>query len=153
MRLVLALVLLVAVGACSSAKDSSGAAPTRAPTSSPSARPSGPGSGPDVSESRACAQVRAGIDAFNALDFEGTVAHFKLALPLARAQARAHSSQAAEDLVEAVAYYAGLAPKDYPLSARTSRDFAKYKAITLGQCVSPAAPLQDDPSGSPGVTT
>ena len=142
MRIVLPLVLLLALGACSS-EDPPRASPSREPTSSPSAQP-------DVSESSACTEVRAGIDAFNAGDFNGTVAHFELALPLARAQARSDASKAADDLVEAVTYYAELAPSDYPESARSSPEFLRYKTITLGQCVTATAPLEG-PSESPGV--
>jgi hypothetical protein len=139
MRLVLALVLLVALSACSSGQDP----PKSEPRSTPSPRP-------EVSESRACAEVRAGIDAFNAGEFRGTVDHFKAAVPLARDQADANPSQAAEDLLEAVTYYAELAPEDYPESARSSPEFAKYKTITLGQCVSATEPLKGS-TNSPGV--
>jgi hypothetical protein len=152
MRLLLALVLLLALGACSSEKDSPRAEPRKAPTSSPSAPEAAPSTQPDASDSKACAEVRAGIDAFNAGDFETTVDHFELAVPLAEAQARTDSSKAADDLLEAVRYYAELAPEDYAESARSSPEFLKYKTITLGQCVTPSAPL-DDSTGSPGVTT
>ena len=147
MRLLVALVLLLALSACSSGNDAPKAEPKRAPSSSPSAPDRADASGTD-----ACAEVRAGIDAFNTGDFAATVGHFKLALPLARAQADSDSSQAADDLVESVRYYAELAPEDYAESARSSPDFVKYKTITLGQCVTPTTPLEDGPSGSPGVT-
>jgi hypothetical protein len=149
MRLLLAMLLVVALTACSSGQDAPKAEPSRAPTASPSAPDPAQ---PDASSSKACAEVRAGIDAFNAGDFKATVDHFELALPLARAQARTDSSKAADDLVEAVRYYAELAPKDYAESARSSAEFLKYKTITLGQCVTPTAPLEEEPSQSPGVT-
>jgi hypothetical protein len=53
------------------------------------------------------------------------------AVPLAEGQD--DGSALAGDLVDAVRYYAGLAAEDYPEAARTSAEFAKYKAITLGQ--------------------
>jgi hypothetical protein len=158
MRLLLASVLLLGTTACSSGGESpragsedsssSSTSPTPAPTPAPSLSPA-----PDVSGTRACAEVRAGINAFNAHDYRSTVAHFRLALPLARSQAEATPSEAAEDLVEAVGYYARLAPPDYPESARSSEDFATYKTITLAQCVTVGRPLTDAPSASPGVTT
>lgn len=97
---------------------------------------------PSASGSDACAEVRDGIDAFNRGDFDETVDHFRTALPLAQQQADEaadegsddEGSAEADDLVEAVTYYAELAPDDYLESARTSEDFARYKAITLGQC-------------------
>ncbi len=49
-------------------------------------------------------------------------------------------------------YYAELAPGDYPRSAISSGEFAKYKAITLGQCVPLGTPLEEAPTKSPGVT-
>ena len=151
MRLILVLVLLVGLGACSSERKSPGADPQDRPTSSPSAPGSAVPTQPDASTTPACAQVRAGIDAFNANQFESTVAHFRVAQRLAREQFRTDPSAAADDLLEAVTYYAELAPEDYPESARSSTEFAKYKAITLGQCVSDTSPLQK-PSESPGVT-
>jgi hypothetical protein len=98
--------------------------------------------------------VRAGIDDFNTGDFDGTVGHFRAALPLARAQAAKDGSSSAQDLLAAVRYYADLAPKDYLRSAASSPGFAKYKAITLGQCVAVGTvPPDDQSSGSPGLTT
>jgi hypothetical protein len=151
MRLLLVLVLLVGLGACSSGHDSPSADPTSRPTSGPSAPGSATPTQPDASDTPACAEVRAGIDAFNAGQFDRTVAHFRVALRLAREQFRTDPSAAADDLLEAVGYYAELAPQDYPESARSSTEFAKYKAITLGQCVTDTMPLQE-PSESPGVT-
>ncbi len=150
MRLILVSVLLVMVGACSVGKDSPSAEPTKAPKASPTAPESPELTQPDASGTPACAEVRAGIDAFNSQEFTNTVAHFKLAVPLAKAQALKDPSAAADDLVEAVIYYAELAPEDYPESAVSSLEFAKYKAITLGQCASAGSPADE---GSPGVTT
>lgn len=150
MRLLLALVLMTALGACSSEKDSPKAEPRRAPTSAPST--SVPSIPQDASGSGACAEVRAGIAAFNAGDFERTIRHFELAVPLAKAQARSDASKAADDLVEAVTYYAELAPEDYAESARSSAEFLKYKTITLGQCVTGEKPLEDA-TKPPSTTT
>jgi hypothetical protein len=86
-----------------------------------------------VVDSEACEEVRTGIEAFNLGDYEGTVEHFVAAVPLAEGQD--DGSATARDLVEAVRYYAGLAAEDYREAARTSAEFAKYKAITLGQCM------------------
>ncbi len=73
--------------------------------------------------------------------------------PLARDQARDESSPAADDLLEAVTYYAELAPADYPSASATSPDFATYKEITLGQCVPPGQEPEPGPSESPGTST
>jgi hypothetical protein len=151
MRLILALLLLFGLSACSFERESPTADPTRQPTSSPSAPDSDAPTQPDASDTKACEEVRAGIGAFNAGEYERTVEHFRLALPLAREQFRSNPSGAADDLVEAVTYYAELAPEEYPESARSSAEFAKYKAITLGQCVSGTEPLRES-SESPGVT-
>lgn len=112
----------------------SGCTGTDAPRSSdeaPSATPTEDAT--TVMDSPACEEVRAGIDAFNLGDFEGTVEHFEDALPLAEEQD--DGSAAAEQLVDAVRYYAELRPGRYPEAARSSPDFARNKAITLGQCM------------------
>ena len=77
--------------------------------------------------------MRTGIAAFNDGDFDGTVEHFEAAVPLAEGQD--DGSAMAGDLVEAVRYYAELDAEQYPEAARSSPQFAKYKAITLGQCM------------------
>ncbi len=92
-----------------------------------------------------CIEIRAGIDAFNLGDYEETIGHFRKALPLAADEAKDDDSQKAADLVEAVTYYAELDPEKYPEAARSSADFAKYKAITLGQCVPVEEPGTDEP--------
>lgn len=148
MRIILAAVLLFLLSGCSSDQRSGSAEPRKDTSPSASAAPHcrprsrSPRAGP----------VRAGINAFNAGDFSITVDQFRKALPLARAQAQDNPSKAAEDLVEAITYYAELAPEDYPQSAVSSPEFLRYKAITLGQCVGGVAPL-DGESESPGVTT
>ncbi|MCW2846645.1 MAG: hypothetical protein JWR90_619 [Marmoricola sp.] len=152
MRLLIAILLMAALTACSDGSNdgpSPSAHATRKP--SPSAPESPSPAQPDASGTKACAEVRAGIDAFNAHEYASTVAHFKLALPLAKSQFRAKPAGAAEDLVEAVTYYAVLAPEDYPVSALSSSQFAKYKAITLGQCAPVGGPPLGGSTEAPGV--
>jgi hypothetical protein len=108
-----------------------GAEAPRSSDETPSATPTQDSSA--VVDSPACDEVRAGIDAFNLGDFGGTVEHFEAALPLAEAQD--DGSETAGDLVDAVRYYAELRPGRYPDAARSSPDFARNKAITLGQCM------------------
>lgn len=99
---------------------------------------------------KACEGVRAGIAAFNEQDYAGTVEEFADAEEPAKAFAAKTDSNNAEDLLEAVTYYAELAPDDYAEAARSSKDFAKYKAITLGQCTD-GKPL-DQPTDEPTLT-
>ena len=133
----IALVLVALLGGCTGtdAPRSSDETPSASPTEDEVA----------VVDSPACDEVRAGIDAFNQGDFEGTVEHFEDALPLATAQD--DGSESAGDLVEAVQYYADLAPADYPEAARSSAEFLKYKNITLGQC----RPVGSEDTESPGT--
>lgn len=124
----------------------SGSASSASPSEpSPSSPPSGPAKNP--ARTPACAEVRAGIDAFNAGDFDLTVEHFEKAVPLAQDQL--DGSAAADDLLEAVTWYAQLPPDDYLDASTGSPDFARYKAITLGQCVSPGS----DPGGQPSESS
>ncbi len=153
MRTLAVALLLTLTTACSVGGEQRESAATPSPSA-----PSDPGTPPDPgagsSGSPACAEVRDGIRAFNAGDYPETVAHFRAALPIARAEADTDPSSRADDLLEAVQYYADLAPEDYPEAARSSAEFAKYKAITLGQCV--PAPLSELPGGdptSPGTDT
>jgi len=95
---------------------------------------------------KTCVEVRSGIDAFNAGDFSSTVSHFEKAELLAEAYVKASDDDDADDLLEAVRYYADLPTKSYLEAARTSPDFARYKAITLGQCA-------DGPEDDGGVVT
>lgn len=140
--LVLAPLLALAVG-CSDGpgdeQDDARPAATRSaetPDTGPDARP----------DTRACDEVVAGIADFNAGDYAGTVEHFEAAVPLAEAEAAADPGPEAEALLEAVRYYAELAPDDYGPASLSSPDFATYKAITLGQCASgtPATPAPTD---------
>ena len=114
-----------------------------------SASSDAPDPAPEPATTDACAEVRAGIGAFNDGDLETTVERFRQAVPLAVAQAEKDDSKEAADLVEAVKYYADLDPSAYPEAARSSADFAKYKAITLGQCV----PIEQPDAEPPPVTT
>lgn len=112
----------------------------------------GPDPGSDPAATDACAEVRAGIDAFNTGDFDETVDRFRKALPLAEDQASADDSPEASDLLEAVQYYADLEAGMYAEAARTSPDFAKYKIITLSQC-GPIEPPNPDDVEEPGLET
>ncbi|WP_297740174.1 hypothetical protein [Nocardioides sp.] len=87
---------------------------------------------------------RAGIDAFNAAEYGETVEHFQAALPPAEEQD--DGPVPVSELIEAVRYYAELDAKLYPEAARSSPEFAKYQAITLGQCVAGDAGTQEPPS-------
>ena len=99
--------------------------------------PSGPDQDTiDDAAAEACAEVRSGIDAFNKKNYTGTVDHFKKARPLAKRYADLSDEKRADDLLEAVEYYAYLAAADYPDAFANSRRFLEYKKITLGQCES-----------------
>lgn len=111
-------------------------------TATPPPRPDGV----PVAESEACSEVRAGIDAFNAGAFDETVTHFEAALPLAQEQD--DGSAPASQLIEAVRYYAELDAELYPEAARTSPEFAKYKTITLGQCVAGDGATSEPPGAN-----
>lgn len=108
-----------------------GSSSPEAPGGSPGARPEGP-RGETPAATPACEQVRAGIAAFNEGDYEETVARFEAAVPLAEDQV--DGSTAADDLLEAVRWYADLPAEEYPEASISSPDFQRYKAITLGQC-------------------
>lgn len=136
----------------SSGAPSSSATPSSSPT--PSGSPFTPAPArPDVITSDACARVRAGIDAFNTGAYAETVRQFAAAVPLA--ERRADGSQASNELVAAVRYYARLAPDEYAAAARSSEAFARNKAITLTQCAGgpPATPGEGDSPSEPGLTT
>ncbi|MGA8987165.1 hypothetical protein [Aeromicrobium sp.] len=85
-------------------------------------------------QTKTCAEVRKGIDLFNQKDYAGTVASFKKARITATVYATISDEPEADALLDAVEYYANLAPADYPEAARTSASFARNKAITLNQC-------------------
>lgn len=90
----------------------------------------------DDAAAETCAEVRSGIDAFNEKDYTGTVDHFRKAKPLAKRYAVLTDDKKADDLLEAVDYYANLPAEEYPRAFANSRRFLEYKTITLGQCES-----------------
>ena len=115
-------------------------------TSDPGASQAAPQPDVPVVDSEACDKVRTGIEAFNLGDYDGTVEHFEAAVPFAEEQD--DGSTKAGQLVEAVRYYAALDAEAYPEAARSSPEFARYKAITLGQCM----PVDREvPEESPGT--
>ena len=85
---------------------------------------------------RTCSEVRAGIADFNNQDYQGTVDHFRTAKVTAKVYAKVSSEPVADALLDAVEYYANLAPADYPEAARSSESFARSKTVTLDQCAS-----------------
>ena len=134
----MASLLLIALSACGlEGSSGDGASPSpevqsRPPSASPDpVEP--PRNESQEDEPSSCAEVRAGIDAFNRGDLEETVSRFEEALPLAETAAEEEPSRLADDLLEAVEYYAELPAEDYPAAVETP-DFEKYKQITLSQC-------------------
>lgn len=146
-----AALLLVAglLGACASdGQGTRGTSSMLSPSASPSPSQSAdPAPEDGTPQETACDEVAAGIAAFNAGDLEATVAGFERALPLAEEEDARAGSRASADLLEAVRYYADLAPQDYPEASLSSPDFARYKAITLGQCLADRPPAPDDEGG------
>ena len=131
-------VAVVALSAgCTSVREPSG--------SDPGASRTTPQPDVPVVDSAACEEVRTGIEAFNLGDYDGTVEHFEAAVPLAEEQD--DGSAKASQLIEAVRYYAALDAEAYPEAARSSPEFAKYKAITLGQCM-PVGEVPEESSGT-----
>ncbi|MBC7630782.1 hypothetical protein [Aeromicrobium sp.] len=98
-------------------------------------------------EAKTCVEVRAGIADFNSENYAGTVSHFAKAKTTAKIYARVSQEPKADALLDAVEYYANLAPDDYPEAARTSESFARSKAVTLTQCAS------DSPVEAPTQST
>lgn len=119
MRLLVTLAAIVVLSACGAADE-----PRQTDTANP------------ATNEDTCVEVRAGIKSFNDRDYAGTIDHFKKAKALAKAYDEKSSARDAAELLEAVEYYAELPADDYPRSALSSKDFARYKAITLGQCMS-----------------
>lgn len=138
---VVPLLLVLACGACGGEDPPSGS-----PSEDPPAEP-GPGTESAAATTPACEAVRAGIDAFNAGDYDETVDLFTEAVPLAEEQL--DGSPQAEQLLEAVEWYAALPAEDYPEAAATSPEFQRYKDITLTQC--DPAPDGGAPSSPPPV--
>lgn len=146
MRIVLVAPVLAAgllLTGCSSGESSGAAAQSGSPA--PSRAPSSGASG-DVSDRDAvCRKVRAGVDAFNTGDLQSTVTDFKQAVPLAVRAQQSDPSPDSRLLLRAVRYYAALAPDAYPEAARSSLDFQRWKAVTLGLCVSGQDQLSPGP--------
>ena len=88
----------------------------------------------DAAESLTCAEVRSGIDAFNEKDYDATVDHFEKATVFAKRYAELSEEKKADDLLEAVEYYATLPAEDYRDAFANSPRFLRYKSVTLGQC-------------------
>lgn len=144
--MVVAVVLLASACSGAGASDDSAPAPTPtlgtlAPTPPPTPPPTSNAAG-----SETCDEVVAGINAFNEGDYDETVSHFERALPLAEAAA-ADGSVDAGLLLEAVQYYATLPAGDYLDASQSSPDFARWKAVTLGQCAGDGAGGDDGTSG------
>lgn len=116
MKLFLVAALALALAGCGSSSNSDGSE-----------------SGASVG-AKTCAEVRTGIAAFNNKDYDGTVSHFKKAETLAKLYAKKAPGKKSSDLLQAVDYYAHLPAGAYPKAAQSSADFARFKAITLGQC-------------------
>lgn len=91
-----------------------------------------------------CSEVRAGIDDFNRQNYASTVKHFEKAKVTAKLYAEVDPEPEADALLDAVEYYANLAPAKYPEAARSSDTFARNKDITLGQCAS-GEPIDETP--------
>lgn len=149
-RTFVALLLAVALTGCSTNDDRDrDAAPADTP-STPEApeTPETPGTPKtpkpvvDLSRTEVCALVRAGVDAFNLGDIEGTLAEFEKAVPLAEQLAEDEPSTDADILLEAVRYYAAIPADEYVEASQTSEEFLRYKEFTLGECQAggPTAP-------------
>ena len=129
MRTWVAIALLLVLGACGRTDEK--------PAVSPSLSA-------DEAFQRTCQDVRDGIDEFNRHDYAGTVASFEKAEVPARVYARVSPEPDADALLDAVEYYANLAPDDYPEAARSSEHFARNKTITLNQCAADE-PIDETP--------
>ncbi|MET0928415.1 MAG: hypothetical protein ABWX74_02805 [Aeromicrobium sp.] len=131
MRTFVTSALLILLSACSGGSDDSPAAAKK-----------------DLSAAEAvqqtCVEVRAGIDEFNRHDYAATVEHFVKAKGPATVYAKVNPEPEADALLDAVQYYANLAPEKYPDAARRSENFARNKAITLNQCGSDE-PIDEEP--------
>lgn len=92
---------------------------------------------------RTCSLVRSGVAAFNENDYDETVERFQAALQPARDLADATADERADELLEAVEYYAELPADAYREAFESSPDFKRHQATTLGQC-GDAAP-EDSP--------
>lgn len=92
-----------------------------------------------------CVEVRAGIASYNSEDFDKVQPHFVKAEVVARRYAKASSSPKADDLLEAVKFFASVPPASYEKDAGARKLFRKYKAITLGYCEQDGGVTSTDP--------
>lgn len=134
MKFLASVALLLALSACTGGSD---AKDTSAPRELSAAE----------AVQQTCEEVRAGIDEFNRQDYAATVEHFEKAKAPAKVYARVNDEPEADALLDAVEYYANLAPSKYADAARSSENFARNKEITLGQCAS-GDPIDESP-GTP----
>ena len=92
-----------------------------------------------------CVEVRAGIASYNSGDLESVQPRFVKAEVAAKKYAKASSSSRADDLLEAVKFFAAVPPASYSEDARARKLFQKYKAITLGYCEQDGGATPTDP--------
>lgn len=133
------LLLVLTLCACSGDEGEDGGDTRRAGDPPPTTAPDDvPGAFEDT---EACAEVRAGIDAYNLGDVEETVARFEAAVPLGEELAAGDPS--AEPLLEAIRYYAALPAAQYE-AASPSPEFQRHKTVTLTQCAYGAGPAPSE---------
>lgn len=92
-----------------------------------------------------CVEVRAGIASYNSEDLDKVQPHFVKAEVVARRYAKASSSSRADDLLEAVKFFAAVPPTGYSKDAGARKLFRKYKAITLEYCEQDGGVTPTDP--------
>ena len=124
------LALLAALAGCGSSGDP---------------KPSDAATAPSAREAT-CIEVRAGVAAYNAQDLDAVQPHFVRAEVFARKYAKESSSREADDLLDAVKFFADVPPSGYSKDEAALKLFEKYKAITLGDCVNG---IQDDSGDQP----
>lgn len=124
------LVLLTVLAGCGSTSTSS----------SKDAAAKSPGSMAAV-----CVEVRAGIASYNAQDLDNVQPHFVKAEVVARKYAETSGNSQADDLLEAVKYFAAVPPANYSKDAGARKLFQKYKAVTLGYCEQDGGSTTTDP--------
>ncbi len=129
-----ALLLAVVLAGCTSGGDPDDAEPGADSTPFVPETSKTPKPVVDLSGTEVCAKVRAGVDAFNLGDIEGTLAEFADAVPLAEQLAEDEPSTDADILLEAVRYYAAIPADEYVEASQTSSDFLRYKEYTLNEC-------------------
>ena len=114
--------------------------------SSGNPKPSDAATTPSAREAT-CIEVRAGIAAYNTQDLDAVQPRFVRAQVFAKKYAKESSSRKADELLEAVKFFADVPPSGYSKDAASSKLFEKYKAITLGDCVNGE---QGGSTGDPG---